>query len=77
MTVERLLIVGAGNIGLHVAQSLEADGKKNRLKIIERNRVRAEAAADALKRTVVLLGDGLDPELLEEANVAGWMRCWR
>jgi trk system potassium uptake protein len=69
LDVQRVLIVGAGNIGLHVAQSLEAK-RGTRLKIIERSRARAEAAADALKRTVVLNGDGLDLELLEEANVA-------
>jgi trk system potassium uptake protein TrkA len=69
LKVERLLIVGAGNIGLHVAQTLEADGRRNRLKIIEKSRARAEHAADALKRTVVLNGDGLDVELLEEANI--------
>jgi trk system potassium uptake protein len=69
LKVERLLIVGAGNIGLHVAQTLEADGRRNRLKIIEKSRARAEFAADALKRTVVLNGDGLDVELLEEANI--------
>ena len=43
----------------------------NRLKIIERSRARAEEAADALKRTVVLNGDGLDLDLLEEANISG------
>ena len=69
LDVARVLIIGAGNIGLHVAQSLEAR-KGSRLKIIERSRARAEEAADALKRTVVLNGDGLDLELLEEANVA-------
>ena len=68
--VARVLIIGAGNIGLHVAQSLEAR-KGSRLKIIERSRARAEEAADALKRTVVLNGDGLDLEILEEANVSG------
>jgi trk system potassium uptake protein TrkA len=68
--VERTLIIGAGNIGLQVAQKLEGGGRKSRLKIIERSRARAEVAADALKRTVVLNGDGLDLELLEEANVA-------
>jgi trk system potassium uptake protein TrkA len=68
LRVERTLIVGAGNIGLHVARSLES--RKQRLKIIEKSRARAEAAADALKRTVVLNGDGLDIELLAEANVA-------
>ena len=69
--VERLLIVGAGNIGLHVAQTLEADGRRHRLKLIEKSRARAEVAADALKRTVVLNGDGLDVDLLEEANITG------
>jgi trk system potassium uptake protein TrkA len=69
LDVERLLIVGAGNIGLHVAQTLESDKRKIRLKIIEKSRARAELAADALKRTVVLNGDGLDVDLLEEANI--------
>ncbi len=71
LTVGRVLIVGGGNIGLHVAQKLERGGKKIRLKIIERSRERAEVVADTLKRTVVLNGDGLDIDLLEEANVAG------
>jgi trk system potassium uptake protein TrkA len=70
LNVERTLIVGAGNIGLHVAQTLERDRRRHRLKIIEKSRKRAELAADSLKRTVVLNGDGLDRELLEEANVA-------
>jgi trk system potassium uptake protein TrkA len=69
LKVERLLIVGAGNIGLHVARTLESDGRRTRLKIIEKSRARAELAADALKRTVVLNGDGLDVDLLEEANI--------
>ncbi|MFO1210306.1 MAG: Trk system potassium transporter TrkA [Amaricoccus sp.] len=69
LAVERLLLIGAGNIGLHVARTLEAPGRKLRMKIIERNKARAEVAADALSRTIVLNGDGLDPDLLEEANV--------
>jgi trk system potassium uptake protein TrkA len=70
LDVRRVLIIGAGNIGLHVARTLESGHRGNRLKVIERSRARAEEAADALKRTVVLNGDGLDLELLEEANVA-------
>ncbi len=69
LKVERALIVGAGNIGLNVAQQLEKDKRKIRTKIIERSRERAEQAADLLKRTVVLHGDGLDLDLLGEANV--------
>lgn len=69
LDVTRVLIIGAGNIGLKVAQNLEALPRKVRVKIIERDRKRAELAADGLKRTVVLHGDGLDLELLDEANV--------
>lgn len=70
LAVGRALIIGGGNIGLNVAQKLEADKRKLRIKVIERSRERAEKVADALKRTVVLNGDGLDIDLLEEANVA-------
>lgn len=69
LDVRRVLIIGAGNIGLHVAAKLEAAEHRTRVKIIEKSRARAEFAADALKRTVVLNGDGLDLELLDEANV--------
>lgn len=68
--IGRALVVGGGNIGLNVAQKLEADPRRIRLKVIERNRARAEEVADSLKRTVVLNGDGLDIDLLEEANVS-------
>ena len=40
------------------------------MKVIEKNRARAEIAADALERTIVLHGDGLNAALLEEANVS-------
>ncbi len=40
-----------------------------RVKVIEMSRVQAERAADALERTIVLHGDGMSSELLEEANV--------
>jgi trk system potassium uptake protein TrkA len=59
----------AGNVGLAVAQALEARPDRVRVKLIERNRARAEDAADALTRTIVLNGDGLSAELLEEAGV--------
>lgn len=37
--------------------------------MIERNRAKAEVAADGLERTIVLNGDGLDMDLLAEANI--------
>lgn len=69
VAVRRALILGGGNIGLNVAQKLEADPRKIRLKVIERNRGRAETVADELRRSVVLNGDGLDLGLLEEAQI--------
>ncbi|WP_333714098.1 Trk system potassium transporter TrkA [Yoonia sp.] len=67
---ERIVIIGGGNVGLGVAQALEARTERVRVKIIEKNREVAERAADALDRTIVLHGDGLDAALLEEANIA-------
>jgi trk system potassium uptake protein TrkA len=66
----RVVIVGAGNVGLRVAQMLEADPAGVRATMIERGQARAEMAADRLKRTVVLSGDALDPAILAEAGVA-------
>jgi trk system potassium uptake protein len=70
ISVDRLLIIGAGNIGLELARKMEADPRRPRMKLIEQNRARAESVADALRRTVVLHGDGLDLDLLEEAGVS-------
>ncbi len=67
---ERIVIIGGGNVGLGVAQALEARTERVRVKIVEKRRECAERAADALDRTIVLHGDGLDSALLDEANIA-------
>jgi trk system potassium uptake protein TrkA len=66
---ERVVLVGGGNVGLAVAKELESAKKRIRMKVIEKDRKRAEKAADALERTIVLNGDGLDAALLEEAQI--------
>ena len=66
---ERVVIIGGGNVGLAVANALEKRAERLRVKVIERDRGCAERAADALERTIVLNGDGLNSELLEEAGV--------
>ncbi|MEJ6478611.1 MAG: Trk system potassium transporter TrkA, partial [Octadecabacter sp.] len=68
---ERIVIIGGGNVGLAVARALEKRTDRVRVRVIEKNRHVAEQAADALERTIVLNGDGLDASLLEEANIAG------
>jgi trk system potassium uptake protein len=66
---ERVVIVGAGNVGLAVARALEARTDRIRVKIIERDIAVAERAADMLERTIVLNGDGMDMDLLQEAAI--------
>ena len=66
----RIVIFGGGNIGLFLAQQIEADQPSVNIKVIEADKSRAEIVARNLKRSVVLNGDILDPEIMEEANVA-------
>jgi trk system potassium uptake protein TrkA len=66
---ERIVIVGGGNVGLGVARALEARTDRMRAKIIEKDRARAEKAADGLERTIVLNGDGMDMDILLEAGI--------
>jgi trk system potassium uptake protein len=66
---ERVVIIGAGTVGLFVAKSLEKRSEKFKIKIIERDRKVAEFAAGKLERTIVLHGDGLDFDCLAEANI--------
>ena len=66
---DRVVIVGGGNVGLTVASALEKGEARIRARVIERDRARAEIAAEALERTIVLHGDGLDAALLHEAGV--------
>ncbi len=67
---ERVVMVGGGNVGLAVATELETRADRVRAKVIEKDRKRAEIAAEALERTIVLNGDGLDVSLLTEAGVS-------
>ncbi|WP_299030643.1 Trk system potassium transporter TrkA [uncultured Sulfitobacter sp.] len=66
---DRVVLVGGGNVGLSVALTLERRAKRIRAKVIEKNRHCAERAAEALERTIVLNGDGLDAALLAEAGI--------
>ena len=65
----RVLIAGAGNIGLYVARKLEERSSGVRVRIIEARRDRAEAVAETLRKAVILHGSALDQALLREAAV--------
>jgi trk system potassium uptake protein len=65
----RIVILGGGNIGLSVAELIEARGSGVNLRVIERDPERAHFIAQRLKRAIVLNGDALETDLLEEANI--------
>ena len=65
----RVVIVGGGNIGVYLAQQLEHEHPDVKAKIIAIDRARAEYVADQLGRTVVIHGNALDREILDEANI--------
>lgn len=66
----RLLIFGGGNIGLFLAQEIEREHEWVKTKLIESDGPRAEYIAGILTKTMVLHGDVLDPDILDEANVS-------
>jgi trk system potassium uptake protein TrkA len=68
-TAKKILIVGGGNIGLNLAKSLETNFEGARVKIIEKNKDRAELIATELSSSIVICGDALDEEILKEANI--------
>ncbi|MEO1405089.1 MAG: Trk system potassium transporter TrkA [Pseudomonadota bacterium] len=68
--LRHLVIVGGGNIGAYLAKKIEKE-TSIRVRLVEANPKRAEAAVMQLKRTIVIQGDGLDTEILEEAGIKG------
>lgn len=65
----RILIVGAGNIGTTLAETVEDRKDGYRAKIIELSKDQARRAAEKLPTTVVIQGNALDNDILEEAGV--------
>ena len=66
---KKILIVGGGNIGFNLAKNLENNSEGVRVKIVEKNKERAEFIANELNNTIVINGDGLDEDVLKEANI--------
>ncbi len=65
----KLLIIGGGNIGFNLAKNIEQSIESARIKIIEKDKTRAEYIANELNNTIVINGNGLDEEVLSEANL--------
>ena len=69
-TARRIVIIGGGKTGLRVAKSIEENEPQSNITLIENNKNRAETIADELNKSIILNGDALDKEILEEANIA-------
>ena len=65
----KILIIGGGNIGLNLAKNIEQSFESARLKIVEKDKERAEYIANELNDTIVINGNGLDEDVLNEANL--------
>ena len=65
----KILIIGGGNIGFNLAKNLEDSLESSRVKIIEKNKDRAEFIANELNNTIIINGNGLDEDVLIEANL--------
>ena len=65
----KFLIIGGGNIGFNLAKSLEDTMDSARIKIVEKNKERAEHIANNLNNSLVINGNGLDEDILKEANI--------
>ena len=65
----KILIIGGGNIGFNLAKNIEQSLESARIKIIEKDKARAEYIANELNNSIVINGNGLDEEVLSEANL--------
>ena len=65
----KILIIGGGNIGFNLAKNIEATFDSARLKIIEKSKERAEFLANELSNTIIINGNGLDEDVLNEVNL--------
>ena len=67
--IKKIIIIGGGNIGFNLAKDLEKFHSEISVCIVEYNNDRAKYVADQLTNTLVLNGDGLDQNILNEANI--------
>jgi len=65
----KILIIGGGNIGFNLAKNIEQSFESARIKIIEKDKDRAEYIANELNNSIIINGNGLDEDVLSEANL--------
>lgn len=66
--LRHIVVVGGGNIGVYLASRIEEE-MNVRVRLIENDPKRAESAVMQLRKTIVIQGDGLSADILDEAGV--------
>jgi len=64
--VKRVILAGGGNIGMRLAAAIE---NSYHVRIIEHNTKRAKLLSETLDKSIVLLGDAADQDLLLDENI--------
>ena len=59
----KILIIGGGNIGFNLAKNIEQSFESARVKIIEKDKARAEFIANELNNSIIINGNGLDEDV--------------
>lgn len=67
--LRRVMIVGGGKLGVHLAQRLLKSYRSIEVKIVDRNREKCIRLAEELPKVKVLWGDGTDEKLLKHEGV--------
>ncbi len=63
---KRIMLAGGGNIGMRLAQALE---NKYQVKLFDNSKSRSNFLCRELNKTIVILGDSADKDLLLEENI--------
>ena len=66
--VKHITIAGGGNVGLSLALQLERQEERPHVRIIEKDKQRAEFIAEKLRHSLVLHGSVSDPEFLQDSG---------
>lgn len=66
---QRVIILGGGKIGLRLAEEIEKDHPEMACTLIELDKIKSRFLVSQLKDTLVLQGDALDTNILQEARV--------
>ncbi len=66
--IKSVMILGGGKIAYFLAKRLEGIGLD--VKLVERDRERAEQLAEMLPKTMIICGDATDSDLLDEEGIA-------